>query len=76
MLDVAIFKWLSYFEKLIYFKFTQPENIMFILVTSLVLKLDKFNDSNWIQLKNIDFIFLTFSVLKLDKLTDFKEVHP
>ena len=46
-----------------------------MLVTLIVLKLDKFNELKDAQLWNIPSILVTFIVLKLDKSKEVKEEH-
>ena len=52
---------------IIYSKFIQPSNILFIHVTCEVSKFDKFNEVNDEQPSNIHRILFTFEVLKFDK---------
>jgi hypothetical protein len=46
------------------------------LVTDLVLKLDKSNNSIELHPENIPLISVVNSVLKLDKLNEIIEIHP
>ena len=51
------------------------KNIQLILVTLLVLKLDKFKEVNEEHLLNIELILVTLLVLKLDKFKEVNEEH-
>ena len=53
----------------------KKENILFISLTLLVLKLVKFKEDKEEQLENISLILLTLLVLKLDKFKEVKEEH-
>ena len=52
-----------------------PKNILSILLTLLVLKLDKFKEVKEEHKENIKLISLTLLVLKLDKFKEVKEEH-
>ena len=57
-------------------KFVHPENALFIILISGVLKFDRFNVVIDDKLLNILSIFLNFKVLKDDKSKDFNSLHP
>ena len=55
--------------------FSHSENILDILVTNDVLKLDKFSDSNALFPSNIEAILVTFDVENAVKFTVFNELQ-
>ena len=64
---------LNYHLQYFFLKEEQKENILFILVTLVVLNEDKSIDSKEEHLKNISLILVTLVVLNEDKSIDFKE---
>ena len=54
----------------------QPENILCMLVTFAVLKLETSSEVSDEQFSNIRHISVTFEVLKLDTSSDASAVHP
>ena len=61
------------FDKSIFFNFEQPENILLMFSTFLVLKFDKSIDSNDEQPENKPFIYFIFSVLNIDVPIDVRD---